>query len=120
MEQRVKIASTGPEAREKSSSSKSDPPIEPLLVKPRTAARILDRGLTTIYKDIANGRLESFRDGSSRKITMRSIKHLIECELEAARKLPAESKNLKPTDAATRARQAQRTATKMDAERGRK
>jgi excisionase family DNA binding protein len=49
----------------------------PLVVKPRKACMLLDCGLTHVYKLIADGDLESFLDGRSRKITVESIrKHI--------------------------------------------
>jgi hypothetical protein len=64
--------------------------IEPLVVSPNTAARILDEGRNRIYERIDSGELESYKDGWARKITMRSIKALIE------RKLAGKSNNGSP------------------------
>jgi hypothetical protein len=47
---------------------------EPLVVSPARAKTMLDCGTTRLYELIANGELESFRDGKSRKITVASIK----------------------------------------------
>jgi len=51
---------------------------EPLAVSPRRAAFLLDCGMTRVYELIGSGELESYRDGASRKITMRSIRARIE------------------------------------------
>jgi hypothetical protein len=46
--------------------------IEPLVVRPREAQRLLGCGITRFYEILPE--LESFRDGRSRLITMASIK----------------------------------------------
>jgi len=51
--------------------------VEPLAVRPRVAWRLLDCGNTHGYELINAGELESYLDGRSRRITMRSIKALI-------------------------------------------
>jgi hypothetical protein len=43
-------------------------------VSPRQACVIADIGLTRLYELIAAGELESYLDGKSRKVTLRSIK----------------------------------------------
>jgi len=48
-----------------------------LLVKPRTACRMLACGNTRLYELLAAGELESFLDGRSRKITVESIRRFI-------------------------------------------
>jgi hypothetical protein len=58
------------------------PEIEPLLVKPKVAWKLLSCGNTKGYELLAAGDLESFLDGNSRKITMASIRHYIERRLE--------------------------------------
>jgi hypothetical protein len=45
---------------------------------------MLDIGHSRLYELLAAGKLESFKDGKSRKITMRSIKSYIERQLGAA------------------------------------
>ena len=57
---------------------------EPLVVSPRRAMHMLDIGHSRLYELLAAGKLESFKDGKSRKITMRSIKSYIERQLGAA------------------------------------
>jgi hypothetical protein len=58
---------------------------DPLAVSPRRAAFLLDCGVTRVYELINSGELESYKEGSSRKITMRSIRTRIERLLGAAR-----------------------------------
>jgi hypothetical protein len=55
--------------------------IEPLLVRPRKAWRILDCGNTRGYELLADGELDSFVDGRARWITMESIHSYIERRL---------------------------------------
>jgi excisionase family DNA binding protein len=62
---------------------------EPLVARPDTAARLLQCGRTELYKMINNGELESYLDGSSRKITMRSIHARIERKLREAQQSAA-------------------------------
>jgi hypothetical protein len=57
---------------------------EPLVVSPRRAQIILDVGHTRLYELLAARELVSYRDGKSRKITMRSIRGYIERQIEAA------------------------------------
>jgi excisionase family DNA binding protein len=68
-------------------ASRRGPPIhevEPLAVRPSIAWRLLDCGNTHGYELLAAGELESYRDGRSRRITMRSIKAYIARQLTAA------------------------------------
>jgi excisionase family DNA binding protein len=51
--------------------------IEPLVVKPRLAWRLLNCSNTRGYELLNAGELESFKDGKSRKITLSSIKAYI-------------------------------------------
>lgn len=48
--------------------------VEPLVVNPRDACRLLGCGLTRLYELIDAGEVESFRDGRSRRVTVQSIK----------------------------------------------
>jgi hypothetical protein len=57
---------------------------EPLVVSPRRARRMLDCGNTRLYELIAARELETYKDGKSRKITVRSIKEYIARRLEAS------------------------------------
>jgi len=63
------------------------PGMLPLAVKPREACRLLSVGITRLYELIAAGELETFKDGSSRKITTRSIIARVE-RLTASAKAP--------------------------------
>jgi len=67
---------------------KYDDVVEPLVVRPRVAQRLLNCSNTRFYEILPE--LESFRDGRSRMITMRSIKARIE------RKLVEDSKSSSP------------------------
>jgi hypothetical protein len=58
--------------------------IEPLLVSPRDAWRILGCGNTSGYELINSGELVSFLDGRSRKITVESIRQYIARKVAAA------------------------------------
>lgn len=58
--------------------------VEPLVVNPKTAWRMLACGNTRGYELIAAGELESYKDGRSRKITVASIKRYIERQLAAS------------------------------------
>jgi len=51
--------------------------IEPLAVRPKTAWQMLGCGNSYGYELLARGELESFTDGSARKITVDSIKRYI-------------------------------------------
>ena len=51
--------------------------IEPLVVKPRAAWKMLGCSNTRGYELLAAGELESYKDGRSRKITVASIKAFI-------------------------------------------
>jgi excisionase family DNA binding protein len=58
--------------------------LEPLVVKPKVAWRMLGCGNTRGYELLASGELESYRDGRSRKITVASIKAFVARQLSAA------------------------------------
>ena len=45
-----------------------------LVVSPKRAMQLLDLGMTRLYELIKSGELESYKEGTSRKITMRSIR----------------------------------------------
>jgi excisionase family DNA binding protein len=59
--------------------------IEPLVVKPQEAWRLLSCSRTYGYELIAAGALDSFKDGKIRKITVSSIKAYIDRQLAAQR-----------------------------------
>ena len=52
--------------------------VEPLVVKPTTAARLLDTSRTQVYELLKRGELEAIRFDADRRITMESIKRLVE------------------------------------------
>jgi hypothetical protein len=51
--------------------------LEPLVVKPKIAWKMLDCGNTRGYELLAAGELESYKEGRSRKVTVASIKALV-------------------------------------------
>jgi excisionase family DNA binding protein len=51
--------------------------LEPLVVRPKVAWKMLGCGNTRGYELLAAGELESYKDGRSRKITVASIKALV-------------------------------------------
>jgi len=65
----------------------SQPSLEPLAVRLKTAWALLECGHTHGYKLIEAGELDSFVDGTARKITMASIKSYIARQLAKAGKV---------------------------------
>jgi excisionase family DNA binding protein len=63
------------------------PPIEPLVVSPKSACVLLGCRLTHLYELIDADEIESYLDGSSRKITTASIHCYINRKLAGARRL---------------------------------
>ena len=59
----------------------ADDHLEPLVVRPRIAWRLLDCGNAYGYRLLAAGELESYRDGRARKITLESIRRYIKRRL---------------------------------------
>jgi excisionase family DNA binding protein len=59
--------------------------VEPLVVPPRAAERMLQCGHTRLYELLDAGELKSFTDGRARRITVASIHDYIERKLNAAR-----------------------------------
>jgi hypothetical protein len=51
--------------------------LDPLVVSPKVAWKMLACGNTRGYELLAAGELESYKDGRSRKITVASIKALV-------------------------------------------
>jgi excisionase family DNA binding protein len=51
--------------------------LEPLVVSPKEACRLLSCGPTKLYELIEAGEVESYLDGRSRKITMDSIRRRV-------------------------------------------
>jgi excisionase family DNA binding protein len=63
--------------------------LEPLVVSPRGAGRMLNYGHKKVYQLIATGELESFKDGRSRKIIVASIhEHIRRCMAASAGSRP--------------------------------
>jgi hypothetical protein len=62
------------------------PPIAPLAVKPKIAWKMLACGNTCGYELLAAGKLDSFLDGRSRKITVDSIHRYIQGHLREVRR----------------------------------
>jgi hypothetical protein len=58
--------------------------LEPLAVSPRETRQLLSIGNTRLYELLNAGELESYQEGRSRRITMRSIRARIERLLGAA------------------------------------
>ena len=58
--------------------------VEPLVVRPRDACRLLSIGNTRLYEMIGAGELESYRDGRGRRITVESIRRYIARRLAAS------------------------------------
>jgi hypothetical protein len=56
--------------------------IQPLIVSPSQACVMLSIGMTQCYALMNSGALESFKDGKSRKITVRSIETYVESRVQ--------------------------------------
>jgi len=65
----------------------------PLVVKPRTACRMLDCGNTRLYQLLGTGELDSYLDGRSRKITVESIRRYIAQRLASTQGATAQSQS---------------------------
>jgi hypothetical protein len=63
----------------------------PLVVKPRTAWKMLSCSNTRGYELLAAGDLDSFRDGRSRKVTVESIRRYIAQRLASSQGTTAQS-----------------------------
>jgi hypothetical protein len=59
--------------------------IRPAVVAPSQACVLLSIGMTRCYELMNSGALESFKDGKSRKITVRSIEAYVESRLAGSR-----------------------------------
>jgi hypothetical protein len=59
--------------------------LEPLGVSPGQTGRLLNMGQTRVWALIGSGELESYKEGRSRKVTMRSIRARHERQLAVAR-----------------------------------
>ena len=70
-------------------SSTMPPDLGPLVVKPRVAWKMLACSNTRGYELLAAGKLDSFLDGRSRKITVASIRRYIEQRLRRTAQSPS-------------------------------
>jgi hypothetical protein len=77
----MSICSTGMSREERGGAFNGS--VEPLVVKPAVAWRMLSCSNTRGYELLAAGKLRSFKDGKSRKIIVASIRAYID-ELVAA------------------------------------
>ena len=59
---------------------------EPLAVSPKEACKLLSIGTTQLYELLSTGALESYKQGNSRRIMMRSIKVYVQGLLETSEK----------------------------------
>jgi hypothetical protein len=57
---------------------------ERLVVSPRRAALMLDCGVTRVYEMMNDGKLQSFKDGAARKITVESLRQYVASKLTQA------------------------------------
>ena len=57
---------------------------ERLVVSPRRAALMLDCGVTRVYEMMNDGKLQSFKDGAARKISVASIREYVAGKLTLA------------------------------------
>jgi len=62
--------------------------LEPFAVRPREGARLAGVGLTKFYERLNEAAYESFLDGSSRLVTVESIKAFQRKQLAASRGAP--------------------------------
>jgi excisionase family DNA binding protein len=62
----------------------ADTKVERVLVRPNDACRMLACGRKRVYQLLADGHLQSFKDGRARKITVSSIQQYIARGLTAA------------------------------------
>jgi hypothetical protein len=60
--------------------------LDPLVVRPKVAWKMLACGNTRGYELLAAGELESYKDGRSRKITVASIKALVARRIAGGRR----------------------------------
>lgn len=65
------------------------PSFEPIAVRPKVAARILDVSVAYLYELLARGDLVSYRDGAARKIMVDSLRAYV------ARRVAEEASGLK-------------------------
>jgi hypothetical protein len=87
----VETSSAGPR---ENSAPRENEGVKPLLVRPRTAWKMLGCGNTRGYELLGADELDSFRDGGARKITVESIHRYIERHLKEGSSLQKK----KPSD----------------------
>src|SRR5690348_7737509 len=75
-----------------------------LVVGPARACKILNTGMTRLYELLAAGELVSYRDGSRRQITVKSIQDYVDHQLAVT-----DAPSFGDVTAATEARQRRRT-----------
>jgi excisionase family DNA binding protein len=63
--------------------------IEPLVVRPKQAMKMLNCERAQLYEMIAAGELDSYRDGAARKITIASIHQRINRKIAEAKRTAA-------------------------------
>jgi excisionase family DNA binding protein len=69
---------------------------ERLVVRPKVACQMLAIGVTRLYELLDTGELESYRDGSARKITVASIRTYVTRQLKRAAAEPASGRRKAP------------------------
>jgi hypothetical protein len=74
-------------------SSTAPADLEPLVVKPKVAWKMLACSNTRGYELLAAGQLDSFLDGRSRKITVESIQRYVAQRLVSSQGTPAQSQS---------------------------
>ena len=55
--------------------------VDPLVVRPRDACRMLSVGLTRLYELLQAGELESYRHGRARRISVNSIRAYVDRQI---------------------------------------
>jgi excisionase family DNA binding protein len=64
--------------------ARHEPAVEPLVVRPREACKMLSIGRTRLYELLRDGEIESYRHGRSRRIPIASIRRFIGRQIEDA------------------------------------
>jgi excisionase family DNA binding protein len=71
-------------------TSRGPPELEPLVVPPKVAKRLLNCGNETLWRLLHEGELESYLDGASRKIVLASIHAYVDRKRAAATQIDAD------------------------------
>ncbi len=82
-----------------STTTDSEPPIEPLLVSIKNTAAMTAAGVSTVWELVALGEYDAVKDGGRTKITMESIKRRLANLPRATFKAPAPRKRQRRTSA---------------------